>query len=175
MHKPFCVWFTGLPCAGKSTLAGELFRQLSIRQIRAEVIDGDTVRSTFSKELSFTKIDREENNIRIARQALLHIDNGTAVICATISPYESIRRRLRDILKDSLILVFVNTPLETCMRRDVKGLYSRAVAGEIRNFTGVSDPYEIPQNADIIITEPMASAEAIATVLNHLGKNNYLP
>src|SRR5215469_3269520 len=142
------VWFTGLSGAGKSTLAEAVFSQLAARGNRVEILDGDIVRTHLCKGLGFSREDRMENIRRIAFVGNLLARHGVIVLVPVIAPYRSIRAEVRKS-SHSYMEVFVNAPLEICEQRDPKGLYRRARAGEISNFTGIDDPYEVPESPDI--------------------------
>jgi adenylyl-sulfate kinase len=171
-NKGFVLWFTGLPCSGKSTLADLLKPELEKRGRRVDVLDGDVVRIHLTKGLGFSKEDRDTNIRRIGFVAGLVTRHGGIAITAAISPYRAIRDEIRGTV-ENFIEVFVNTPLETCIKRDVKGMYKRALAGEIKGFTGVDDPYEAPVSPEITIeteTEtPEMSAARILGKLEQLG------
>jgi adenylyl-sulfate kinase len=168
----FVVWFTGLPCSGKSTLARLLEGELRGRGLRVEVLDGDEVRERLSRGLGFSKQDRDDNIRRIAFVAKLLARNGVVAITAAISPYREIRDEARREIK-RFVEIYVKCPLEVCVSRDVRGLYRRALAGEIPNFTGVSDPYEPPLNPELVVEtdqeEPDASLRRIVARLEELG------
>src|SRR5215467_5595140 len=144
--KGYCLWFTGLSGAGKTTITNHLVRELLARGSKLEVLDGDVVRENLSKGLGFSKEDRDTNIRRIAFVADLLSRNGVPVITAAISPYREIRDEARQLMGDRFIEVFVKASVEVCAERDVKGLYEKAFKGEIKEFTGVSDPYEPPLN-----------------------------
>jgi len=149
-HRPAVLWFTGLPGAGKSTLANLLETELHARGIHTVLLDGDNVRHGLNRDLGFTETDRVENIRRIGEVAKLMTDAGLIVLCSFISPFRAERRMVRELLDPGEFLeIFVDTPLEECIARDPKGLYRRALAGEIKNFTGVDQPYEIPEKADL--------------------------
>jgi bifunctional enzyme CysN/CysC len=151
-QTPKTLWFTGLSGSGKSTLANALEKRLALLGKHTMLLDGDNVRMGLNRNLGFKEQDRIENIRRVAEVAKLMNDAGLIVLSSFISPYENDRQRAREIIGvDSFVEVYVNTPLEECERRDVKGLYKKARAGEIPNFTGISSPYEIPQTADIVI------------------------
>jgi len=170
----FTVWFTGLPCSGKSTLAALLHQSLIRRGCSAEILDGDEVRRRLTKGLSFSKEDRDENIRRIAYVAKLITRVGGVAITAAISPYEQLRAEARGEIQD-FIEVYVNCPLEVCIRRDVKGHYAKAQRGEIQHFTGISDPYEPPGNPDVIVqTDQETPNESIGKVLEKLTERKYL-
>jgi adenylylsulfate kinase len=174
-NKGFTLWFTGLSGAGKSTLAGIIEAELRARGRNVEVLDGDIVRTNLSKGLGFSKEDRDTNIRRIGFVAHLLARNGVAVITAAISPYREVRDECRAMISDGATFVeaYVQCPLDVLVERDVKGLYKKAIAGEIKQFTGVSDPYEEPLNAEIVVetnTEnPEQSAAHIIAKLEELG------
>jgi adenylylsulfate kinase len=174
-HQGFTVWFTGLPSSGKSTLASLLHRELVEIGLPTEILDGDEVRQRLTKGLGFSREDREENIRRIAYVSKLLTRVGAVAITAAISPYQEMRDRARiDI--GSFIEVYVNCPLQVCMSRDVKGLYAKAVRGEILNFTGISDPYEPPVNPEIVVhTDRETLEESLKIILKGLVEMNYLP
>jgi adenylylsulfate kinase len=149
-QKGFTVWFTGLSGAGKSTLAEALFHELRKRDMKVELLDGDVVRTNLSKGLGFSKEDRDTNILRIGFVANLLTRNGVACIVSAISPYREARNQVRAQVRD-FVEVFVHATVEECAKRDVKGLYAKALAGEITGFTGVDDPYEPPDAADVVI------------------------
>ena len=171
-NKGFVLWFTGLPCSGKSTLADLLKPEFEKRGRLVDILDGDIVRTHLTKGLGFSKEDRDTNIRRIGFVAGLVARHGGFAITAAISPYRAIRDEIRGSV-ENFIEVYVNTPLETCIKRDVKGMYKRALAGELKGFTGVDDPYEAPVNPEITIeteTEtPEMSAARILGKLEQLG------
>lgn len=163
------VWFTGLSGAGKSTLASALYAELAARDERVELLDGDTVRENLSKGLGFTKADRDTNVRRIAFVAGLLARHGVTVLVSAISPYADTRREVLAGLPNPTE-VFVDAPLDVVTQRDVKGLYLRALAGEIQHFTGVSDPYEAPETPDLHLRTDRSSVEdGVRQLLTHLG------
>ncbi len=168
----FTVWFTGLPSSGKSTLARMLEKVLKDRGFSVEVLDGDEVRLRLSKGLGFSKEDRDENIRRISFVANLVTGCGGVAITCAISPYREIRDEARREI-GRFVEIYVKCPLEECIRRDVKGLYKKALSGEIKNFTGISDPYEEPLNPEIIVEThgktPKESVDSIVTGLTNLG------
>jgi adenylyl-sulfate kinase len=171
----FTLWLTGLSGAGKSTLAGALAQRLRAEGVAVEVLDGDEVREHLSKGLSFSREDRDTNVRRIAYVAKLLTRNGVGVITAAISPYRSTRDEARRQIGAGFIEVYVNASLDTCIRRDVKGLYGKALAGEIASFTGVSDPYEAPTDPDVEVnTEREALDESVEHVLDALRERGLL-
>ncbi|MBL8605526.1 MAG: adenylyl-sulfate kinase [Myxococcales bacterium] len=175
VERGVAIWFTGLSGAGKSTLAEALAPRLRARGKRVEVLDGDAVRTHLSKGLGFSREDRDINVRRIGYVAQLLARNGVFVITAAISPYREARRWCRESIRD-FVEVFVDTPLAVCAARDVKGLYKRAEAGEIAQFTGVSDPYEAPEDPELrLATEGLSVAEAVDLVEQRLVALGYLP
>lgn len=178
-QEGFTVWFTGLSGAGKTAIAKPLAEALRERGLMVERLDGDVVRESLTSDLGFTKEDRDENIKRVTFVAKLLSRNGVAVICSFISPYRERRARTRREIEASgaaFIEAYVHCPLEVCAERDVKGLYEQAFAGEIDNFTGVSDPYEPPENPEIICrTAEETVEESVAHVLAYLEENGYVP
>jgi adenylylsulfate kinase len=173
-QKGFTVWFTGLSGAGKSTLAEALFHELRRRDMKVELLDGDVVRTNLSKGLGFSKEDRDTNILRIGFVANLLTRNGVACIVSAISPYRNARNECRAQIRD-FVEVFVHATVEECAKRDVKGLYAKALAGEITGFTGVSDPYEPPQSPEIYIdTMTQEPDDSIQAVLNQLVEMGYI-
>jgi adenylyl-sulfate kinase len=170
--KGCTIWFTGLSGAGKSTITGELVPMLQSRGCKVEVLDGDVVRTNLSKGLGFSKEDRDINIRRIGFVCHLLSRNGVIAIAAAISPYKHVRDENRALIKD-FVEVYVSASLDTLVKRDVKGLYKKALAGEIKEFTGVSDPYEPPDNPEVVCyTEketPKGSAQKIVDKLEELG------
>ena len=162
-QKPAILWFTGLSGSGKSTIADVVEKKLSVRGQHTMLLDGDNIRHGLSKDLGFTDGDRVENIRRVGEVAKLFVEAGTLVICCFISPFEAERNLVRSLVaSDEFIEVFVDTPVELCIERDPKGLYKRAIAGEIPNFTGVSSPYERPDNAELVLPTEEDTAEALA-------------
>jgi adenylylsulfate kinase len=151
-QKAKLIWFTGLSGSGKSTLAVQLEAQLHQMGYTTYLLDGDNIRSGLNKDLSFSEGDRIENIRRIGEVSKLFVDAGVIVLSAFISPFEADRQQVRQIVgTENFIEVFVDTPLEICEQRDVKGLYKKARSGEVKNFTGISSPYEAPKNPDVRI------------------------
>lgn len=166
-HKPCLIWFTGLSGSGKSTIANLLEKELHKQGVHTYTLDGDNLRRGLNKDLLFTKEDRIENLRRTAEVAKLFIDAGLVVIAAFISPYNKTREDIKAIVgSDYYIEVFVNTPLEVCEQRDVKGLYKKARAGTIKNFTGISAPFEIPTKPTLEVeTLKESPEEAVVKIL----------
>ena len=161
-HNSFLIWFTGLSGSGKSTIANALELFLAKHKINTYVLDGDNVRTGLSKDLSFSPKDRKENIRRIGEVSNLMCDAGLVVLSAFVSPYRADRELVRDIVgADNFIEVFVNTPVQVCESRDVKGLYAKARAGEIKDLTGVSSPYEAPLNPSIVVDTSSTNLEDI--------------
>jgi adenylylsulfate kinase len=161
-----CIWMTGLSGSGKSTIAAELERLLHAHGIHSMVLDGDNVRMGINNNLGFSEADRTENIRRIAEVAKLFVGNGTVTICCFVSPTIAIREQAKAIIgATDFVEVFVDTPLEECERRDVKGLYAKARAGEVKEFTGISAPFEAPPTPAIRITTQGRTEEASTTDL----------
>jgi adenylylsulfate kinase len=175
-EKGFCLWFTGLSGAGKTTISKLVEHELRDRGSKVEILDGDVIRENLSKGLGFSKEDRDTNIRRIAFVADLLSRNGVPVMTAAISPYEALRGEAREIMGSRFIEVFVKASVETCAERDVKGLYEKAFAGEIKEFTGVSDPYEPPKAPEITLeTEEEEPAESAAHVIAYLEERDLIP
>ena len=175
-HKSAILWYTGLSGAGKSTLANKVEEKLFERGMHTYVLDGDNIRHGLNKGLGFSTDDRRENIRRIGEVAKLFVDAGAFVSTAFISPYREDRDMVRQLVKDGeFIEIFVNAPLEICEERDPKGLYKKARAGEIKHFTGIDDPYEAPENAELIIyTGAKTLEECAVEVMNYLESNGYI-
>jgi adenylyl-sulfate kinase len=173
-QKGFTLWFTGLPCSGKSAVADKVAEILRGKGMRVERLDGDIVRQDLTRDLGFSREDRNENIRRVTFVAKLLTRNGVAVLTSFISPYREVRARSRQEIGD-FIEVYAKCSLEECMRRDVKGMYKKAMKGEIKEFTGVSDPYEEPENPEIFLqTDKETLEESVGTVLKRLEELGYL-
>ncbi len=174
MEKGFILWFTGLSGSGKTTITKALEPELKARGCKVEILDGDVVRTNLSKGLGFSREDRDTNIRRIGFVANLLSRNGVVAITAAISPYRAIRDEIRAI-EPNFVEVYVRAPLEVCEVRDVKGLYAKARAGEIKGFTGIDDPYEEPLNPEIICdTERENVEESVKKVLSKLEELGYI-
>jgi adenylylsulfate kinase len=174
MEKGFILWFTGLSGSGKTTITKALEPELKARGCKVEILDGDVVRTNLSKGLGFSQEDRNTNIRRIGFVAHLLSRNGVATMTAAISPYRAIRDEIR-AMEPNFVEVYVTAPLEVCEGRDVKGLYAKARAGEIKGFTGIDDPYEEPVNPEIICyTERESVEESVKKVLTKLEQLGYI-
>jgi len=170
------LWFTGLSGSGKSTIANLVEKSLAAEGKHTYLLDGDNIRHGLNKDLGFTDADRVENIRRVGEAARLFVDAGLIVLTAFISPFRSERRMARELLGEGEFLeVFVDTPLDVCMQRDPKGLYEKAKAGKIKNFTGIDSPYEAPEKAELTIRTVEATPEAQAqAIVRHLREHGYL-
>lgn len=169
-QKPCILWFTGLSASGKSTLANAVEKKLFDQGYHTYLLDGDNVRHGLNKDLGFSDEDRVENVRRIGELSALFVDSGLLVLAAFISPFRSERRLVRGLVQaDEFIEVHVATPLATCEQRDPKGLYRKARAGDIRNFTGIDSDYEVPLNPEVVIdTSVMSVDESVACIIDYL-------
>jgi adenylyl-sulfate kinase len=176
LKQGFTVWLTGLSGAGKSTIAEALAPELTTRGCLVEVLDGDEVRTHLSKGLGFSREDRDTNIARISFVASLLVKHGAAVITAAISPYAQARREARARIGSThFVEVYVQCSLDELVRRDVKGLYAKAMAGELQHFTGVSDPYEVPENPDVVVdSEREMVDESVSKILAELERRGHL-
>ncbi len=174
-QKGFTVWFTGLSGAGKSTIAEMLFHEFQARGLKTEILDGDVVRQNLSKGLGFSKEDRDTNILRIAFVAEMLTRNGVATICCPISPYKETRDAARAQIGE-FVEVYVHATLdELVTNRDPKGLYKKAMAGEIKGFTGVDDPYEVPESPELVLdTMVETPEESLRSVLARLQELGYI-
>ncbi|WP_203296300.1 adenylyl-sulfate kinase [Luteirhabdus pelagi] len=169
-HKGMLLWFTGLSGSGKSTIANALEQTLQKKGIHTYTLDGDNVRKGLNSDLTFSPEDRSENIRRIAEVSNLMVDAGLVVLSAFVSPYKKDREKVKKTVKDvNFVEIFVDTPLEECERRDVKGLYAKARKGLIKDFTGVNAPYEPPLNPDVRIdTSETSVEESVAMIWRHI-------
>jgi len=173
-QKGFTAWFTGLPCSGKTTVADAVADRLKEKGYRVERLDGDIVRKGLTSDLGFSKEDRNENIKRVTFVAKLLTRNGVAVLATFVSPYRARRAQSREEIGE-FIEVFTRTPVDICIERDVKGMYKKALAGEISNFTGVDDPYEEPENPELILdTDKESIEESVEKVLGKLVDLGYI-
>ena len=175
-HKSAILWYTGLSGAGKSTLANKVEEKLFERGYNTYVLDGDNIRMGLNKGLGFDAEARKENIRRIGEVAKLFVDAGVLVSTAFVSPYKEDREMVRSIMKEGeFVEIYVSASLEVCETRDTKGLYKKARAGEIKNFTGISDPYEAPENAELTVdTGGQTLDESAEVVLNYLESKGYI-
>ena len=172
--KSCAVWITGLPASGKTTMATLLKEYLKSKNIPVIVLDGDEIRKTVSKDLGFSPEDRKEHNRRVIEIAKLLVNNGITTIIPLISPYRETREQARKEIPN-FVEVYTKASLETCIRRDPKGLYKKAQAGEIQNMTGIQSPYEEPTSPELILdTEKSTPEECLGNILNYLRKSGYL-
>ena len=164
-HNSFLVFFTGLSGSGKSTLCNALEQKVFEAGVHTYVLDGDNIRSGINKNLGFSPEDRSENIRRIGEIARLFVDAGIVTFAAFVAPYREDRQAIRSLVgPENYVEVFVNTPLEVCEERDVKGLYARARKGEIKNMTGISAPYEAPENPDVEIKHPLSVEASVERI-----------
>ncbi len=169
-QNSFLIWFTGLSGSGKSTLANALELKLHKEGVKTYALDGDNIRKGINNDLSFSPEDRTENIRRIAEIANLFVDAGVVVLAAFVSPYKKDRKKIENIVgKDNFVEIFVNTSLQECENRDIKGLYKKARKGEIKDFTGINAPYEAPENPDIeVITDNETIENSVTFIYNRL-------
>lgn len=175
-HKSFTVWFCGLSGSGKSTIANEVEKYLYAQNCRTYILDGDNVRKGLNSNLDFSEESRKENLRRVSEVSKLMVDAGLIVLTAFISPFKEERAFAKEIIgEENFVEVFVDTPLEVCEQRDVKGLYKKARAGEISNFTGISSPFEPPTNPDLIVKTANRSLEdCVEQVVSFLKTKNLI-
>ena len=175
-HRGATIWLTGLSGSGKSTIAVELEKHLWTRGVRAYILDGDNIRHGLNKNLGFSPEDRTENIRRIGEVAKLFTDAGITALTAFISPYRADRDQVRALMPDDFVEVYVDCPLEVCEQRDVKGLYQKARAGQIKEFTGISAPYEAPAKPELTIrTHTQSVEESAKQILAYLGQRGIVP
>mgnify|MGYP001812969559 CR=1 FL=1 len=170
-HNSFLMWFTGLSGSGKSTIANAVELELFNQGIKTYTLDGDNIRKGINNDLTFSPEDRTENIRRISEVANLMIDAGLVVLAAFVSPYKKDRENIKNIVKDvNFVEIYINTSIEECERRDVKGLYKKARAGEIKNMTGISSPYEAPTHPNIEIRTENESIEvSVEKIITHIA------
>ncbi len=169
-QNSFLIWFTGLSGSGKSTIANALEFKLHQAGFKTYALDGDNIRKGINNDLTFSPKDRTENIRRIAEVANLMVDAGLIVLGAFVSPYKKDRKNIKDIVgNDNFVEIFVNTSLEECEKRDVKGLYEKARKGEIKDFTGINAPYEAPENPDVeVVTDELSVQESVELIYNKI-------
>lgn len=168
-HKAACLWFTGLSGSGKSTIANAVEQALFAEGFHTYILDGDNIRNGINKDLDFSESGRNENIRRIGEVAKLFCDAGIIVLAAFVSPFKKDREILKSLMGDQFYEIYVDAPVEVCEQRDVKGLYKKARAGEISNFTGISSPFEAPENPDIHIrTHEESIEESTLKVVNYI-------
>ncbi|MBN1860295.1 MAG: adenylyl-sulfate kinase [Candidatus Thermoplasmatota archaeon] len=173
-HQGVTIWFTGLPCCGKTTIADQVGDILKRKGFLVERLDGDLVRQNFSSDLGFSKKDRDENIRRAIFLADMLTRNNVVVLASFVSPYKKQRRKARKEIKH-FVEVYVRCPVKICMKRDVKGMYRKALEGKIKHFTGVDDPYEEPENPEIIVDTDIESVdESVGKVLQKIEELGYL-
>ena len=174
-HKSCVLWFTGLSASGKSTIAHELEFRLNNMQVNTYVLDGDNIRHGLNKDLGFSSEDRKENIRRIAEVTKLFADAGILTIAAFISPFRQDRKFARDLTKEEFIEIYAKCSLSVCKERDPKGLYKKAVAGEIKDFTGISHPYEEPLEPEILLqTDQLSLEECVDKILDYLQQKQII-
>jgi adenylyl-sulfate kinase len=168
-QRPILIWFTGLSGSGKSTIANALDQMLFQNNFNTALLDGDSIRLGINADLVFSEADRVENIRRIAHIAKLMMDSGLIVLAAFVSPFRKDRQLVKDVVgAQNFVEIFVDTSLETCEKRDVKGLYKKARAGEISNFTGIQQPYEAPLQADVLLTEALTIDQSIQLIYQNI-------
>jgi adenylylsulfate kinase len=173
-HQGFTIWFTGLPCCGKTTIADQVAAILKKKNYLVERLDGDLIRQNFSSDLSFSKKDRDENIRRATFLAKMLSRNNVVVLASFVSPYRKQRKRARKEIKN-FVEVYVRCPVKICMKRDVKGMYRKAMEGKITHFTGVDDPYEEPEDPELIVDTDIESVEeSVGKVLQKIEDLGYL-
>jgi adenylylsulfate kinase len=173
-HQGFTVWFTGLPCCGKTTIADQVAIVLKKKDYMVERLDGDIARQGFTSDLGFSEKDRNENIKRVTFMAKMLTRNNVVVLASFVSPYRKQRRKARKEIK-KFVEVYVRCPVEICMKRDVKGMYQKALEGKIKHFTGVDDPYEEPEHPELILnTNTESVEESISKVLQKIEELGYI-
>jgi adenylylsulfate kinase len=173
-HQGFTIWFTGLPCCGKTTIANQVATLLKNKGYMTERLDGDLIRQNLSKDLGFSKKDRDENLRRAIFLAKMLTRNNVIVLASFVSPYMKQRKKARKEIK-KFVEVYVRCPVKICMKRDVKGMYKKALEGKISHFTGVDDPYEEPQSPELIVDTDVESVqESVGKVLDKIEELGFL-
>lgn len=173
-QKGFTAWFTGLPCSGKTTIADRVAEILKKKGYKVERLDGDIIRKGLTSDLGFSKEDRDENIKRVTYVAKLLTRNDVIVLATFVSPYQARRAKTREEIGE-FVEIYTRCPVNICMERDVKGMYKRALAGEIKDFTGVDDPYEEPENPDLVLdTGTESIEESVQKVLDKLSELGYI-
>jgi len=173
-HQGYTIWFTGLPCCGKTTIANQVAVLLKKKGYLVEQLDGDIIRQNFSSDLSFSKKDRDENIKRATFLAKMLSRNNVVVLASFVSPYRKQRRKARKEIKN-FVEVFVRCPVKICMKRDVKGMYKKALEGKIQHFTGVDDPYEEPEHPELIVDTDIESLdESVEKVIKKIQELGFL-
>ena len=173
-QRGFTAWFTGLPCSGKTTIADGVAEVLRGRGLKVERLDGDIVRKGLTSDLGFSKEDRDENIKRVTYVAKLLTRNDVAVLATFVSPYRERRAKTREEIGD-FVEIYTRCPVEICIERDDKGMYKKAIAGEIKDFTGIDDPYEEPEGPELILdTDKMGVEECVQKVLDKLEELGYV-
>jgi adenylylsulfate kinase len=173
-QKGVTLWFTGLPCSGKSAIADIVAEKLKAQGLRAERLDGDIVRQDLTRDLGFSKADRDENIRRVTFVAKLLARNGVAVLVSFISPYREMRDRARQQVRN-FVEIYVKCPVEVCAQRDVKGMYQKAMRGEIKEFTGVNDPYEEPLHPELVLeTDKETLDQSVEKTMAKIKELGYL-
>jgi len=174
-HKGFVLWFTGLPCCGKTTVADKVAEILKNKGMKVERLDGDIIRKSLTRDLGFSKEDRDKNIERVTFVAMMLSRNGVAVLPAFVSPYIAARENARNTTTN-FIEVYVKCSVEECEKRDVKGMYKKAREGIIKDFTGVDDPYEDPPNPELILeTDKETVDESVEKVMDYLNQRGFIP
>jgi len=174
LKQPFILWFTGLPCSGKTTLSKQLEKIFSSSNSALKVLDGDVLRQSFSKKLGYSQKDRQRHNLRVAEKAYEIYKMGTPVCVALISPYIETRNKIK-INYENVLEVYLKCDVEICKKRDTKGMYKKALDGEIKDFTGVDAPYEKPENPEITVeTDKYDTEYCIEKIFCYLRNNNFI-
>jgi len=174
LKQPFILWFTGLPCSGKTTISRKLEQTITSCNIELKVLDGDVLRKDFSKDLGYSSKDRRTHNLRVAEKAHEIYGTGTPVCVALISPHRETREKIK-INYENVLEVYLKCDLKICKERDTKGMYKKALNNEIKNFTGVDAPYEIPENPEITVeTDKEDTEHCVDKILTYLKNKNFI-